>query len=62
MTGTSFRDLDVWRLAMRLVEVTYEIARQLPADERYELSAQMRRAAVSEDRVPSTGYRVPSPV
>ena len=32
---------------MDLVEVTYRLASRLPADERFELSAQLRRAAIS---------------
>jgi four helix bundle protein len=39
--------LDVWRDAMDLVELVYVFTSALPADERYGLSAQMRRAAVS---------------
>lgn len=46
-TVLSFRDLDAWQAAMDLVLSTYEICRRFPADERYELVRQMRRAAVS---------------
>ena len=43
----SFRDLDVWRVAMDLAERIHRIAATLPATERFELSSQMRRAATS---------------
>ncbi len=42
-----FRDLRVWQAAMGLVCDAYEVARALPTDERYELSSQVRRSAVS---------------
>jgi four helix bundle protein len=47
MPFETFRDLDVWRVAMDLAERIHRTARQLPAIERYELSSQMRRAATS---------------
>jgi len=43
----SFRDLRVWQEAMLLVDDVYEISRRFPADERYGLTSQIRRAAVS---------------
>ena len=43
----SFRDLEAWKAAMNLVLAAYEVALQLPSSERFELSAQIRRAAVS---------------
>ena len=43
----SYKDLLVWQRAMDLVAETYRIARELPNEERYALSDQMRRAAVS---------------
>ena len=42
-----FRDLDVWREAMLLVQDVYMASRQFPADERFGLTSQLRRAAVS---------------
>lgn len=47
MTIQSFRDLEVWRLAVVAVGECYQATRVFPSDERYGLSAQMRRAAVS---------------
>lgn len=43
----SFRDLIVWRKAMQLARETYFLVKLLPVEERYALSDQMRRAAVS---------------
>ena len=43
----SYRDLDAWQAAMHLTVLVYAVARRLPPDERYGLSAQVRRAAVS---------------
>jgi four helix bundle protein len=42
-----YRDLLVWQRAMDVVEATYRLAARLPPDERFELSSQLRRAAVS---------------
>jgi four helix bundle protein len=41
------RDLDAWQSSMDLVILAYGVAGALPDSERYGLSAQMRRAAVS---------------
>ncbi|HJR66759.1 MAG TPA: four helix bundle protein [Gemmatimonadaceae bacterium] len=43
----SYRDLHVWQLGIRLVIEAYQVGQQLPADERFGLTAQLRRAAVS---------------
>jgi four helix bundle protein len=43
----SFRGLMVWQLAMDLVERVYKVTASFPADERFGLTAQLRRAAVS---------------
>jgi len=43
----SYKDLLVWQKAITLVKLVYEYTRDLPADERFGLIAQMRRAAVS---------------
>ena len=43
----SFRDLPVWQVAMDLVTESYRLSRQLPDDERFGLTSQLRRAAVS---------------
>ena len=41
------RHLEVVELAMCLAEITYEVTRGFPVDERFGLVSQMRRAAVS---------------
>src|SRR5918992_4059287 len=41
------RDLIAWKVSMELVAETYRIALKLPALERYGLTSQLRRAAVS---------------
>lgn len=43
----SFRDLHARNAAMDLVSTTYALAAKLPSAERFELGAQLRRAAVS---------------
>src|SRR5688572_31377061 len=43
----SFRDLKVWHRSMDLVERIYEVTAAFPKDERFGLTAQIRRAAVS---------------
>lgn len=41
------RELPVWVASIELVEATYALTTRLPADERFGLATQMRRAAVS---------------
>jgi len=43
----SYRDLLVWQKALKLATSLYEITRLFPTEERYGLTSQMRRAAVS---------------
>jgi four helix bundle protein len=45
--SSSFRDLRVWRDAMKLASHTYRATADFPKHELYGLSQQMRRAAVS---------------
>ena len=52
----SFRDLVVWQKAMDLVERIYAITKQFPVDERYALTSQIRRAAVSVPSNIAEGY------
>ena len=44
---TSFRNLSVWQEAHRMVLQIYSETGQFPADEKFGLVTQMRRAAVS---------------
>ncbi len=46
MSGT-YRDLKVWQSAMDLVVEIYRVTRSFPNEERYGLTAQVRRASVS---------------
>jgi len=43
----SYRDLEVWRLAIAVVKDIYCLTKKFPAEEIYGLTSQMRRAAVS---------------
>lgn len=45
--GADFKDLSVWQKAMDLTVTVYKIIRKLPNEERFALSDQLRRAAVS---------------
>jgi four helix bundle protein len=42
-----FKRLDVWHKAQRLAATVYRLTADFPAVERYGLSSQIRRAAVS---------------
>jgi four helix bundle protein len=52
----SYRNLDAWKKAMLLVEEAYRLTADLPADERFGLTSQMRRAAVSIPANIAEGY------
>lgn len=43
----NFRDLKVWEKAHELVKRVYQATGQFPAEEKFGLTAQLRRAAVS---------------
>lgn len=43
----SYRNLDVWQNSMNLVEAVYKTTTDFPVEEKYGLSSQMRRCAVS---------------
>lgn len=43
----SYRDLRVWQQSMDLVESTYRMTETFPGSERYGITNQLRRAAVS---------------
>ena len=47
MTASHFRELEVWQLAMQLARTVYELTAASPREERYGLTAQLQRAAVS---------------
>ena len=45
--GKPHEQLEAWKFSMRLVKAVYQMTAAFPAEERYGLSQQMRRAAVS---------------
>lgn len=47
MAAKNFKDLIAWQKAMDLVETVYRLTSQFPADERFGLTSQLRRAVVS---------------
>lgn len=47
MARGGFEELIVWRKGIDLVKSVYALTRQFPSDERFGLTSQMRRAAVS---------------
>ncbi len=47
MGPTNFRNLVAWQQAMVVAKSIYAIIKKLPAEEKYALGDQMRRAAVS---------------
>ncbi|MBL9094287.1 MAG: four helix bundle protein [Planctomycetaceae bacterium] len=47
MAGKGYQELIAWQKAMDLTEAVYGATTGFPADERFGLTAQMRRAAVS---------------
>ena len=47
MSIQSYRDLETWQLAMQFVVRVYELSAGFPQAERYGLTSQLRRAAVS---------------
>jgi four helix bundle protein len=42
-----FRELEAWRISMDLVNEGYDLSAAFPTDERYGLTAQLRRSLVS---------------
>ena len=53
----SFRDLECWQQAHEFVKAIYSITKHFPEDERYGLSSQFRRAAISIAANICEGYR-----
>lgn len=47
MSKPSYRDLEVWQKSIAMVTSVYSISKQLPKEELYSLTNQIRRAAVS---------------
>jgi four helix bundle protein len=47
MAVKTYQDLFAWQKAMDLAEETYRLTRDFPSEERFGLTSQLRRAAVS---------------
>ena len=47
MVMMNYNDLKVWKESMQLVTTIYKVTQSFPKEERYGLTDQMRRAAVS---------------
>lgn len=58
--AASYRDLDAWKVAMDLVTEVYTVTRTFPDHERYGLTSQLRRAAVSVPANIAEGNRRPT--
>ena len=43
----SYQDLEVWRKSIELAEMVYRVSARFPPDERFGMTSQLRRAAVS---------------
>ncbi len=46
-TLKSFRDLEVWKKSIELAEMVYRLSARFPAQEKFGLTSQIRRSAVS---------------
>ena len=55
-TITSFKDLDVWQLAMTLAVDCYKLTENFPRHEQYGMTSQIRRASVSVAANIAEGY------
>ena len=56
LDGESYRGLEVWQVAMDLVEEVYRVTARLPESEKYGLTNQLRRAVVSIPANIAEGY------
>ena len=56
MLDGPYKELIVWQKAKSLVKVVYALTRQFPADERFALTDQLRRAVVSIPSNIAEGY------
>ncbi len=54
---TNFKDLKVWKTAIDLVKKVYLVSSQLPKEEVYGLTSQMRRSAISIPSNVAEGFR-----
>ena len=56
MKLTSYKDLEVWKRSISLVNEVYSISRQLPKSEIYGLCSQIQRSAISIPSNIAEGY------
>ena len=56
MKISNFKQLDVWKKGIEIVELIYEISKKLPKEERYGLTSQMQKAAISIPSNIAEGY------
>ena len=56
MNIKTFRDLIAWQKSMQLAKTVYTVTRTMPDDEKFGLTAQMRRAAVAIPSNIAEGY------
>jgi four helix bundle protein len=47
MSGRSYKDLEVWQVAMSLTDRVYDLTERFPRHELYGMTGQLRRSAVS---------------
>lgn len=52
----TYRDLEVWQRSVDVVTAIYQLSRSFPADERFGLTNQLRRAAISVPSNIAEGY------
>ncbi len=52
----SYKDMDIWKRGVEIAEMTYSLTRTFPTEERFGLSSQMQRAAVSIPSNIAEGY------
>lgn len=53
----SFENLQVWQQAHSFVLLVYKVTRHFPSDEKYGLTSQFRRAAISIEANIAEGYK-----
>jgi four helix bundle protein len=57
MKNNGYKDLLIWQIEIDLVEQLYQMSDEFPSHERFGLTSQMRRAAVSIPSNIAEGYR-----
>ena len=53
----NFKDLKIWKIAIKLVKNVYTISSEFPKEEMYGLISQMRRSAISIPSNVAEGFR-----